>query len=391
MVDYKKILIFCSILIIVIISFKPLVFFTRYLSAKYWIHVKKNQSKADYFTLQAVHYHPPYSHNSGLEDSRLKAAVFFNKTELLKEGDKVNVPRLKQIYRDNFYIQNFLNSRYMNANWEHLDKLSYFFLSRAWANPLTKKVLTRLRPRFSGLFLENLLDFLNWQGNDDLIWYIKDEFNISNHSFLKPEKGIEYQYSLDCMRKTIAKEFGIEKNRIGTNNIVTPDFNDEDQIEIYWLFSKMFDKKPFGKGAFYFNRDRIGNNRVFRGFNLYINNPKNCTPGRGGIWYQREIKLLKGYYVFAFDYWLKYGHEKPSFWLSRSIKELLLDPEKGKWKKVIFIFNNEPGKMGQVFPLIRMYGKGSFWFDNVFLGKIEGGNIEFPESGWHTFVSLEPE
>ena len=171
MVDYKKILIFCSILIIVIISFKPLVFFTRYLSAKYWIHVKKNQSKADYFTLQAVHYHPPYSHNSGLEDSRLKAAVFFNKTELLKEGDKVNVPRLKQIYRDNFYIQNFLNSRYMNANWEHLDKLSYFFLSRAWANPLTKKVLTRLRPRFSGLFLENLLDFLNWQGNDDLIGY----------------------------------------------------------------------------------------------------------------------------------------------------------------------------------------------------------------------------
>ena len=151
----------------------------------------------------------------------------------------------------------------------------------------------------------------------------------------------------------------------------------------------MSNTEPFGKGAFYVNLNKISSNNVVKVINLFINNKNAKAPARGGIWYKKMISVNKGFYLFSFDYWTKTGEEKPRLWLWKGITIPWLPCTGKRWKKVVYILNNVNGKIKKLKPLIRMFGKGSMYIDNVYLGKLDVKELGFKGQYWFKTASID--
>lgn len=369
------------LIIFIIISFKSILFFINYVSAKYYLN-EKNLKEAGPYIFKVLENLPDKNIDNKTKLFFLNSTILTDEEKLLQEFKESKITELTRKYNDNFYFQYIFGDLSVKKSWEHLDQLSYYFLSYPAANNWTKKIFNEIEPKFSKKFLYNLLDFLKWQNNLELFNYLSKKYQIDEYNYIRPLKGIIYQISIHKMKDFVSNYFKIGRDKIGENLLNCYDFENTTVFKNNWFFSDKSNKEPFCEGAFLVDNEEIMNNNMIRVFNIYIKN-NSQEPSRGGIWYKDKFEISKGYYLFSFDYWLKNGQEKPGLWLGkqkgRSIKFLLSQYEKNTWIKVIYILNNSKGNVDFVKPLIRMFGKGSMWVDNVFFSKIECESLNFKE------------
>jgi hypothetical protein len=351
-------------------------FTINYFIGNYYIKVKGESSEK--YVLRAIKYNPgTYKHfGTGVRTENLiKAAVLYEDKSICKTLDINTRKKIESKYKDNFYFQNVLNNLDKKREWQHLDEISYFFLRDKKYNRLTISILDKLNPGFDKEFLNNLLDFLKWQDNRELFKYFKEKCKANDYKYIKPENAIKYKDSISKLKDILVKELNIEKEWIGNNLIESPDFEDEKNYLKNWCFSDMSNETPYGKGSFFLGLETIKKDTSLKVLNFFINNAKHKANARGGVWYKKLINVNKGYYVFSFDYWTKTGKEKSRFWLWKGITIPWWPCTEKKWKKIIYILNNVNGEINKLKPLIRMFGKGSMYVDNVFLGKINSDYV----------------
>jgi hypothetical protein len=388
----KKNLIGALMLIILLIfSIKPLLFTYNYFLSKYYLYVLEDSKKSEAYTLEAIRFNPKsykYVGAGNKLDNLIKVAIHYENIGVYNELTNDKKKKTEEKYRDNFYFQNILNNLDKKREWQHLDEVSYFFLRDKKYNKLTISILDKLNPEFDKEFLNNILDFLKWQDNIELFNYIKKKHKLNNYEYIKPENAIKYKDSILKIKDILFKELSIKKELIGNNLIGAPDFEDEKKYKKYWSFANHSNGKPFGKGSFFVGIERVEKNRMIRDINLYIDNSLVKDPARGGIWYKEGITVYKGFYVLSFDYWTKTGKGKPGFWLQYGINIPWLPCFKQKWKKVVYILNNVNGEIKKLKPLIRMFGKGSMYTDNVYLGKLDVKVLDFKGRFYFKVIDL---
>lgn len=388
----KKNLIGALILIIsLIFSIKPLLFTYNCFLSKYYLYVLEDSKKSEAYTLEAIRFNPKsykYVGAGNKLDNLIKAAILYENIEIYNALNKDTRKKIESKYKDNIYFQNSINSLNKKENWQHLDKIAYFFLKDKRYNKLAISIFEKLSFQFDNDFLTNLCDFLKWRDNIELFNYIKKKHKLNDYEYIKPENAIKYKDSILKVKDVLFKELNIKEEWIGNNLIQSPDFEDEKNYLNNWYFSNMSNTEPFGDGSFFVGIEKIEENRMIRDINLYIDNSLVKASARGGVWYKKLININKGYYVFSFDYWTKTGEEKPRFWLWNGITIPWLPSTEKRWKKIIYILNNVNEKIKKIKPLIRMFGKGSMYVDNVYLGKLDVKVLDFKGRFYFKVIDL---
>ncbi len=274
------------------------------------------------------------------------------------------------------------------CDWENLDELSFQILADTDLNSLAYQGLTRhfQSPQVADSAAVSVVLFTNWIRNyplsEDLITRFKRKNLISQlqHQILSadlaqrkqnnstsPNQGIPENFSVLQM---LAHQVGIdpESFSIGENLIPGGSFLNKESMDAHWLFSDMSDSDRFSKGSFYGNFD-TGALRVLCFFTSEVSGRQ---VSRGGFWHKHAIPLEKGPYVFGFKYRTLLDSESPTFWLDDQFKkEWKLEPTSNEWKQVVFFFDNAGWNVDTIQPLLRMFGPGSVWFDDVCLYKIK--------------------
>ena len=380
-----------TLIILLIFSIKPLLFTYNYFLSKYYSYVLEDSKKSEVYTLEAIRFNPKsykYVGAGSKLHNLIKAAILYENIEIYNALDKDTRKKMELKYKDNFYFQNILNNLDKKGKWQHLDEVSYFFLREKRYNRLTISILDKLNPEFDKEFLNNILDFLKWQDNIELFKYIKEKHKIKYYEYIKPKNAIKYKDSILKVKDILFKELNIKKELTGDNLIGAPDFEDEKNYLKDWYFSDMSNETPYGEGSFFLGLETIKKNSSLKVLNFFINNAKHKANARGGIWYKKGISVYKGFYVLSFDYWTKTGEEKPRLWLWKGITIPWLPSTEKRWKKIIYILNNVNGKIKKLKPLIRMFGKGSMYIDNVYLGKLDVKELNFKGQYWLNVVDL---
>lgn len=367
----KEIIITLFIIVFLFLSIKPFLFTINYFIGNYYIKIKGESSEK--YVLRAIKYNPEsyrYFGSGNRIENLVKSAILYKNISVYNTLDKNTRKKIELKYKDNFYFQNILNNLDKKREWQHLDQMSYSFLREKRYNGLTISILDKLNPEFDKKFLNNILDFLKWQDNIELFKYISVKYNISDHSDIRPEFGIDYYNSIDKLKTVVCAEFNMEKDKISKNLLDWSDVEKQDSFKGEWLFYNWSEPPLFGQSSFFVEKEKVNNNNMTRSFNPYIDNSVGKSIARAGLWYKRWVKIKKGYYIFSFDYWTKTGREDLRFWLGKGTNVIRLIDTKNRWQKVVYIFDNTKGGVKSLRPLIRMYGTGSLWFDNVFLGKL---------------------
>jgi len=230
-----------------------------------------------------------------------------------------------------------------------------------------------------------LVYYLNWMENFSLAGDLldlsyeekkigKDEYEalkedlISRKRKQSPKKELIQELALDS--PFVSLDYNGLKIILERNLLRDGSFEKKNSLKQFWTFSDMSDREPFSKGSFYGGRDHF-ENKCMRVMGFFVNNLDGKSPVRGGFWYSERIFLEEKTYCFCFSYKTLHESENPSFWLSYGLKEPRTGPASLTWKKVYFIFNNSHYKLEFVKPLLRMWGTGSVWFDNIGLYEIE--------------------
>ena len=326
----------------------------------------------------------------------IKEMIKQNKVDLLQNESKFFLPIILEKFPENIFLHNLNFYRTKNQReWRNFDLLFFKILEDSKLNFFSFKILTD--SIYKGKILKedlfNLIYFLNWRKNfslaEDLLnWGMKEKIIDNNqYNFLlkdliqrKRNKKIKYENNLKNIKNKLKELFGKKniKIRIKENLIQDGSFTQRDSIKKYWFFSDMSDRKPFSKGSFYGDIDLIENNSI-RVMGFFVKRIPGKGPARGGFWYKEKIPLKVKVYLFYFKYKTLIGKEIPSFWLAYEFrKEPRLGSTDFKWKEVFYIFNNKNLKIPKVQPLLRMWGTGSVWFDDIGLFEIEiqGASIE---------------
>jgi len=157
----------------------------------------------------------------------------------------------------------------------------------------------------------------------------------------------------------------------GRNLIPDESFDNQYSLEKYWDFSDMSDSESWSKGSFYGDFDSMSD-KSMRIMGFFVKKIENKEGARAGFWYKQDIPLREKPYLFCFQYKTLQGKEMPTFWLSYAFnKEWRLEPTDSKWKEIYYFFDNEKFKIPSIKPLLRMFGTGTVWFDDICLFEID--------------------
>ena len=299
--------------------------------------------------------------------------------------EPIDISRIKLTFKDNFYLQHLLTDLgKREGNWQNLDAVSLEILADQTMNPLTISIVKRISPAFTPGFIENLADFCAWKKNIELRDYLVKTFKFKSiESPGKREKkplpeGSGYQESISQLTAILMATYQLKAGDFEKNLVKCPAFDSNKNLEKNWYFSKMAGFEPFSDGSFSMGLNRTDTNTCLRIMGFFVHNRPGKSKARGGAW-SRERKIIeKGFYLFSFDYLTKTGREKPSFFLWKGIDEKRLPHTGRKWKKVVFVLNNAPGKYSLLKPLFRMWGTGTLLIDNVYLGSITNPRFSIP-------------
>ncbi|HLP59031.1 MAG TPA: hypothetical protein VK186_09385, partial [Candidatus Deferrimicrobium sp.] len=141
------------------------------------------------------------------------------------------------------------------------------------------------------------------------------------------------------------------------------------------------------KGSFYIGPDSAGKNPLMRVMGFFNSKEPGKSLPRAGVRALKKIQAENGCYVFSFDFYVRTGNEKPSFWLAKGLIEERPRFMPNEWVNVIFIVNNLSNQYDSFQPLVRMWGTGTMLVDNVFFAKITSANFSI-NSPYESYVYL---
>ncbi len=378
--------------VVLLVSLKAILFTWDLIRSGYHYRIDKQQAAVHMYA--CLLYKPSvykafleYNANE-LDNLLLKTAIYNKNINCLDDTglEPVDISRIKFTFKDNFYLQHLLaESEKKEGNWQNLDAVSLELLADQTMNPLTISIIERISPAFTPGFIENLVDFCAWKENTESRDYLVQTFKLSESTAKRIKKSIPkgpgYQDSIRQLFGILLKKYELKANDFEKNLVKCPAFDSNKKFEKNWYFSKMAGYEPFSDGSFTMGLDRTDTNNYLRIMGFFVHNRQGKSKARGGVW-SRERKIIeKGFYLFSFDYLTITDREKPSFFLAKGIHENYLPPTSGKWKKVVFILNNAPGKYSLLKPLFRMWGTGTLLIDNIYLARITnpGFSIPFPK------------
>jgi hypothetical protein len=401
----KKVLKFVLILILLVISIKPLQFTYHLMRAGYYYYFDK--PKAETQIVAAINKRPSVYHsfrtfNHSQADRLLMKSIIDN--ESLKPLNSAHLTpgqlnRIKKTYNNNIYLA-YLFPKYWPQvrHIQDLEPLSLQLLADPSYNPLTEKAFSKHLSHFSIHFMVNLSQYCNWQGNHRMgqFW----EQHAVARGWTKPtqkinQQPLRYNQSVRELVRLLATMYNIkytEKQIIKGNRIKNPGIENPLELTGNWEFKEMANSKHFGNGSFVMGPDKSANNTYFRLMGFYTNRnvlkakSKKRQLASGGAWYREKIDISPGLYLFTFDYATFYGVESATFHLGKFIKQPKLPHTRRSWQKVFFFLNNSKGQFKSLRPLIRMLGTGTFLVDNIALLKIESKQfrLKYP----HLFLSI---
>jgi hypothetical protein len=403
--DKPKIAVFFFlILIILLVSFKSMIFFTDLVKSS--LIYKENSE--DFFEVLARNY---------FRNKRLKSLIkkysqndlflLFVGKEIMKRSEN-NILSVEYHDLQSKIVDRFPENVYLNyfeyykrqdssKDWENFDLFFLKNLEDPSLNSLSYKILVdAVRcEKISKHSLFDIICFLNWKGNfslveDLLIWETQEKrMDEVQYSFLYNEMALRKKKKAVNRKSEIDTEELINKvseltNRptdkieMSDNLVLDGEFRDKDSFNKHWQFVDKSDREPFSKGSFYGGMDLFENpNMRLMGF--FVKNAHGKAPSNAGFWHKKEIPLQEKLYLFYFKYRTFCGKEKATFWLSLEFeKEWSLEPTAYQWTEVAYIFNNKNFKVSKINPFLRMFGTGSVWFDSIgfFELDLKGTSVE---------------
>jgi hypothetical protein len=278
--------------------------------------------------------------------------------------------------------------------WENLDALSLKLMRESRFNDLAFPTITQqiIDDNMPDFYLADLIAYLNWMENftlsEDLLSWGFEEKRIPKNicdslaaDLSRRRRGqiIERKkFSEQAQNSSIVQLNDPNlKIMLRRNLLADGDFRGKKTLVQFWTFSDMSDSASFSKGSFYGDMDQSEDSSM-RVMGFFVKKIDNKSPARGGFWYNDRIFLEDKTYAFCFKYKTLHKSEAPSFWLSYGLKEPRPGPSPSSWKRVCFVFNNSHYKLESIKPLLRMWGTGSVWFDDIGLYEVEleGASVE---------------
>ncbi|MCP5105703.1 MAG: hypothetical protein GY950_20110 [bacterium] len=379
-------------LAVLVISIKPVVFTRNLVLANY--HLRENKAKAAEYIYKTLRHKPSvYTvfkmyRQAGVNDLVAKKALYtmyrdniniFNRFE--EDSKVLTLSRFQRLYRDNFYFRYVFPAKTaVKGNWQNLDAVAFGLMADSGMNALTLPAWKQMTGEndFGPEFLRNLRDFYRWKGNLQMAGFLEKKHNLAKSPVRSEGPG--ETASLKRLTAILTETHGLTAADMGKNLLEAAAFDNEDLFEKNWYFSKMAEREPFADGSFTMGLDSTAKNSCLRLMGFYVGNREGKSNARAGVWSRETVPLRKGFYVFGFDYFTKTGWEVPSFFLWKDIKEQWLPSTAGKWKKAVYIIKNLSEKRRILKPLIRMWGTGTLWIDNVYLAGITNPGFSLPEA-----------
>ncbi len=166
---------------LIVFSIKPFLFTYNYFIANYKVFVHGDISGASINRMRTINLNPEsYRYFSGGNKAEIiiKAAIYYENAKIYNILSTKKKKKIGKKYKNNFYVQSFLNNLDKKRNWQHLDALSYFFLKDKRYNKLTISIFNRLQFSFDNKFLKKLCDFLLLNGNNELRNFVKKKYKL---------------------------------------------------------------------------------------------------------------------------------------------------------------------------------------------------------------------
>ena len=321
---------------------------------------------------------------------------FLRNYELNRLGSdkKFFLPLILEKFPENIFLNKlFLNdAEDSSKDWDNFDMLFFKVLEDPDLNSFSCSALIESTKanKISKEILFLLICYLNWTENFRLsesmtTWGIEENiFTRKQQRFLLDDlslrKGRRKNLNKDSkffkysnIQNKLNEMLDEKRIRVKLSENLIPDGHStrRNSSNINWHFSDMSDREIFSKGSFYGDLDQF-EKKSLRVMCFYTKNVAGREPSRGGFWLRKDILLENAAYLFCFRYRTLVGTENATFWLSSILgKEPLLESTDLNWKECFYIFNNEQLKMPKIKPLIRMWDKGSVWFDDIGFFKLD--------------------
>jgi hypothetical protein len=385
-------------LILLFLSYdKAAVFFKL---AKYALQSEKKR-ESDFISLARDSFRNPRLFPLLEENARSKDLLALWVTEYIRYAEKEGpasgsaglVSLAAQQFPENVILSSlqFYPEERPAPDWENFDRLFFRVLEDPELNALSLRTLKEsfLDGRIPPDKLRLLLPYLTWAGNRRLaedLWNwgmgektVRPVLSGSLDRDLYP-KSDEVQPDSTSEEagiwKVAGRLLGVNSDEIGRGEDLIPDghFWELDAFPRGWEFSDMADQKPFAKGSFYGGFDSAAGNSL-RVMGFFAQADPDKIPCRAGFWLKESIAVRPRTYLFSFRYMTLGRTERPSFWLASPeyVLEKELESSPLVWSQCVYVFNNRELGIPEVRPLLRMWGTGAVWFDDIHLFEIEFG------------------
>lgn len=323
------------------------------------------------------------------------AIELINKDKHVKFSEEVNLilPIIIEKFPENLFLEysNLYKEKNLLTDWENFDPLFFNILKNSKLNSISYNVLIQAisSKKISEGILLHLIHYLSWMKNYELAENLlnlgikENKLDNSSYTYLlrdlnirKHENSIQVaRVSMDKQRieNTLRNFFNSNEIKVDLrmNLVFDGSLNNPDSINNIWDFSDMSEGVAWSKGAFYGDFDSISD-KSMRVMGFFIKQTENREAARAGFWYKQDIPLGDKPYLFCFRYKTLQGKEMPTFWLSYAFnKEGELEPTDSKWREVYYFFDNKKFKIPSIKPLLRMWGTGTVWFDDICLFEIK--------------------
>lgn len=367
----KKYIPYILLLILILVSIKPLIFTWNFIWAGYYIH--NHSMDAGEYMLKALSQkrsaYAVFNESGPLNIERyiVKTAVIENNPKLLRQYP------LEKKFKDSFYFQDLMGNIKQQRRWENLDDVSFALLADPSINNHTLEIIGKISPGIEPGFLSNLADFAWWKTNKQLSSALVSTYSIPDAPFQPSHivmPSIEASVSIKSIMEFLTSRYHIGRQDIGENLVQCSGFDDSIRVAQNWFFSKMAGMKKFSRGSFIMGEDRVGKNPLMRLMGFFTIEERGKSKPRAGVRYKKNIIAENGYYIFSMDVYIRTGKEIPSVWLAPGLPEERLALTPREWKRVIIVVNNSVNTYRVFQPLVRIWGTGTLLVDNVFLGKV---------------------
>jgi len=345
-------------LVVLLFSIKPFLFTLTLIKAG---NTFKTHQSARHLTAVILQrpsaYHALTKYDKAAADRLLlKTLIISGQYSRLKSaGPSVaEMARITETYKNNPYLHTLFPGRFPNLQESrNLDDLSLDMLADSELNDLNLQMLNIGSFNSSKEFLVNLREYCRWKKNEFMALKFNEKLSGGP---LAPE----------------FKPSGTMHPAENGNLLPNPGLESQNGIVPDWVFSDMSDTKPFGPGSFTMGGDRVQGNDCLRIMGFFVGAENHVSKrARAGVWCQKSVPIGKEVYRFSFYYATGYGKEKASFFLWQNIGEHLLTHTRGEWRQAEFILDNRQGRFTNLRPLIRMWGTGILWVDNISLTTVK--------------------